>query len=419
MPELTPSTSGRGTTGIRFLLPIILFSALALRVGCGLARPPQAPGAAISDPDGYVELATSFSHDWSLSKRGKLNADREPVYPVLLGMTFKVFGRSYATVLLLNSMATVAAIALLFFAAGPIVGERAALLACAIAAFYPSSLYYSGQCLREAAMSFAAVAVVAAALAAERRRTWGSAAAAGLAGGLAGLLNTTFVPFVGLAAALHVLLGRSRAALGRAALYVAAAFLIYIPWPIRNIAVFHQPIIGSTAGAGSTFYTYLIVPQEIGGTPQQAEIQSADPVLAQGSKMDPVSGERYYWREGLKRVKGDPIAFTRLVAWRFFWDEWRLLPRERSYGHSYALVKWGSVLSDGWIIPFGLAGLALALARSREALYPAAFVLGFAFTYSLVFTMIRYRFSLMPWLILFAAYAVDEAAQAVRTRRAR
>ncbi|MCX5788984.1 MAG: glycosyltransferase family 39 protein [Elusimicrobia bacterium] len=396
------------------LLFVVLAAGFAARVGYGLARPPQAPAGALADPDGYVALATSVSRDWTLTRDGKLSASREPVYPVLLGTAFKLFGRRYATILVLNALANVAAIGLLFFTARRFVGERAALGAAAVAAFYPAFLYYCGQCMREAVMSLASVAVVAMALKAEQRKTLGWAAAAGAAAGFGGLVNTTFAPFAAFGAALHAVLGRSRAALLRAVVWGFAAFVVYLPWPLRNIAVFHQPIIGSTAGAGSTFYTYLVVPQEIGGTPKQAEIMGADPIYLKGQELESVAQERYFWREGVKRVRAAPGAFLRLVAWRFFIDEWRILPRDRDYGGpSYRLLRRVSLLSDGWIVPLGLIGLALALARLREALYPAAFVVAFILPYAMVFSMIRYRFALMPWLILFAAFTLDRAAAAL------
>ena len=71
-----------------------------------------------------------------------------------------------------------------------------------------------------------------------------------------------------------------------------------------------------------------------------------------------------------------------------------------------------SLLSDGWIIPLGFLGLLLSRLRRVEAVVAAAFIASLSFTYALVLTMLRYRLALMPWLIVFAAYALVRASEA-------
>jgi hypothetical protein len=188
---------------------------------------------------------------------------------------------------------------------------------------------------------------------------------------------------------------------------MAAFVLLYASWPLRNHAVFNRWILGSTTAAGDHFYMFMVVPEQIGGTTEHYEILAKDPVWQEGYALPPADRENFFWKTGLKKIRRDPAVYARLVAWRFFRDEWRFAPRPREYGHSYRLIWWVSVLTDGWIIPLGFLGIALSRLRSLESGFALVFIFSTSFVYSLVLTMLRYRLVLMPWMILFAAYALN------------
>jgi len=191
--------------------------------------------------------------------------------------------------------------------------------------------------------------------------------------------------------------------------YLTAFLLLYSLWPARNHRVFKAWILGSTAGAGGTFYTYLQVPQELGGTAQQTEILARDPMGQRAVPSDPVAREKFLFKAGIENIRQDPWRYVKLVAWRFFWDWWRLWPRQRAYDHSYATLKWVSLLSDGWIIPLGFAGMALVRLQPGPVLWIYSLVFSVSFVYSLILTMLRYRLPIMPWMILFASCALRQA----------
>ena len=255
-----------------------------------------------------------------------------------------------------------------------------------------------------------------------RRRGLAAFALAGLANAAAALSNTVFLPFtlvLAPAAFLFVLEGGAVHASKRAAAYLAAFLLLYSAWPVRNYLVFDRFIVGSTLGTGNIFYNYLIVPQEVGGTSREGEIRENDPVVQAAGDVAPEALDRYYWKAGLQRVRKAPASFVKLVAWRLLWDFWRVLPRPRAYVHSYDSIKWISLLSDGWIIPLGLLGMALARLRRPELLWLSLFVFSINGIYSLILTMLRYRTPVMPWIILFACFAAQELWGRLRLRYSR
>jgi len=390
----------------RGLAAILLLGGL-LRLGYGFAYPPPQNG--LYDPDSYVVLASSVADSWSLSENGKPSAHREPAYPVALGLFFKLFGRSYRAVLGANIVFGLAALALLYAVGRRVFGEAAGLIAAGMAAVYPPFVFYCAQSLRETWMIAASALALWSLLEALSRRTPGWFAAAGAANALAALSNTVFLPFALAAAPAIIFLCRRerRPWAGRAGLYAAVLILAYAVWPVRNYMRFGTWVLGSTAGAGSTFYTFLIAPQETGGTPEQQKFLENDPAIIQSAGMDPLRMEHHFWKAGLERVRRAPWAYVRLVAWRFFWDMWRPIPRPRAYAHPYALVRLAAILTDCWIIPLGIVGMLWVRFRPLESLWLYLFLASTDLVYSLVLTMNRYRFSLMPWIILFAAVMLE------------
>lgn len=399
---------------------VVLAVAFLARLGYGLRFPAQAPGEPLANPDNYVSLSAAVAETWSIrDSSGRPTAEREPLFIMLLGATFMVLGKNYAAILVLNAALGVGSLFLLYRTGRVIMGESSALAAAIIGSFYPPFIFYSALPMRETFMIFMGLAAVSAVVAARRRDSLRAFAVAGAVNGLAGLTNSTFLPFSLIMAPLGLLfLAPTRETFKKCAAYAAVLIMIYLPWPVRNQLMFSRWIVGSTAGAASTFYTYLIVPQEVGGTPGQDAYLNQDPGIQKGLalKLDPIANEQFFWKESMRWIGQHPFRYARLVAWRLFWDMWRLWPRPRAYAHSYSRLKLVSLLSDGWIIPLGFLGVILFRLRSPEALFPYFFVFSVSFTYSLIFTMLRYRVSLMPWLILFAGYCLVNAWEALRRR---
>jgi len=387
-----------------------------VRLGYGLRHPPQQPEQDLVSPDDYVEIATSVAQSWTLKRAGQPSAYREPAYPVLLGVMFKVFGRSYATVLLTNCGLAAAALLFLALVGRELFGEPVSWLATSVSALYPPFIYYAALPLRETAMLAVSSAVLWALVRALGRPSAAAFAWAGLAAALCGLTNVTLLPFaLVLAPAAVVFLCRRQGACAWrwSGVYLAVFLFFYAFWPSRNYLVFRTWIPGTTLPAANIMYNYLVVPQELGGTPEEDRIRQADPVFQAASRMDPAQAERYFRTASLNWIRSHPWTYLKLVSWRFFWDEWRLWPRPQAAGGSYRLLRWLGLLTNGWIIPLGLLGMLLAR-RVPRCLCLGLFVFAIVLTHSLIMTMLRYRVPIMPWLILFASLAVSRLWAALR-----
>jgi len=388
-------------------LTALLLWAFCLRLGYGLARPPQTLRDA--DVDHYAAIAGSFSETGTLMLDGKPTAMREPAYPVYLGALFKVFGRSYPVVLAGNCLLAVLALLFLFLVGRDLFGPETAFLALAVGTVYPAFVFYAAEPVRETAL-LAVSALGLWALVRALGRPGGAAfAGAGAAQALACLTTTVFLPFsLGLAPPLILLLCRDRLrdALRWTAIYVGVFALLYCPWLIRNQLVFHRFIPGTSISASAILYSYLIVPQELGGTPQEAALLVADPVYRAISLGDPDRRDALFARAAAERIRRNPWSYARLATWRLFIDQWRFCPRPRTDPGTHRLRWWLSLLSNGWIIPLGFLGLLLSRGRPARASVLYLFVLAVSLVYSAILTMLRYRTPLMPWMILYACLAL-------------
>ncbi|MCX5797446.1 MAG: glycosyltransferase family 39 protein [Elusimicrobia bacterium] len=399
-----------------WVLPALLVLGVLVRLGYGLRHPPQQPGQDLANPDDYVEIATSVAQSWTLKRAGQPSAYREPAYPVLLGVMFKAFGRSYPVALLTNCGLAAAALLFLALVGRELFGETVSLLATAVSALYPSFIYYAALPVRETAILAVSSAALWTLIRALGRPSAAAFAWAGLAAALCGLTNVTLLPFaLVLAPAAVIVLCRDRgpAAWRWSGAYLAVFLCLYSFWPLRNYLVFRAWIPGTTLTAGNILYNYLVVPQELGGTPEESRIRQADPVFQAAALMPPAQAERHFRAASLDWIRSHPGTYLKLVSWRFFWDEWRLWPRPQAAGESYRTLRWVGLLTNGWIIPLGLLGMLLARKVPR-ALCLGLFVFTIVLTHSLILTMLRYRVPIMPWLILFASLSVTRLWGALR-----
>lgn len=394
---------------------LLLALGLAARLAYGLWAPPGGRGGPMPDPDGYAGLAARWAETGSLvDAEGRPSALREPGYPLLLGAVFKLTGPGYAGVLLLNTALGMAVLWMLWTLGGAWFGPAAGLVALGLGALYPPFLFHGTQPMRETALTAASLGVVYLACRAAERGSLGAWALAAAGCSAAALLNTTFLPFGLVVVPAGLLwLGRRapRAAAARAALYLAVFCAVYAPWPLRNQARFGRFILGSTAGAASSFYIYLVVPQELGGLPEQTAITDADPVVSGARGLDPAATESYYWKAGLAKVAAEPWRFARLYAWRFCVDLWRVTPRPRpgTHPHGQRLLAAVSWLTDGWLLPAAAVGAWLVGAAPPLWPWALGLVASVHSVYALVLTGIRYRMSATPWVLLLAAVALERA----------
>jgi 4-amino-4-deoxy-L-arabinose transferase-like glycosyltransferase len=169
-----------------------------------------------------------------------------PVYPYFIGIIYSLFGTLTAVKLVQCLLG-----ALLVPAVGRMgkeaLGERAGLVAAAITAFYPELIWFCVHFWAETVFVVLLWWGLERLLQADVRGSVGVTVASGLLLGLAVLTRETvlyFLPFAAL-----WLAWRRPGGGRRAAVLLATALLVILPWTLRNWIVFRTFVPVSTAGA--------------------------------------------------------------------------------------------------------------------------------------------------------------------------
>jgi len=340
-----------------------------------------------------------------------------PLYPLLLGAVFKLFGvysaASAWVILAINSVFSAAtAMAVWELAArltcppnAPARGLRVALWAGWLWALYPAAMQYAVKWIWETSVTtalFAWVLVLAMRMRAEPTRhplrRW---ACFGLLWALIGLSNSTlliFLPVCGL----WLLLGPSTALKQNLLGATLAAFIFLAaiaPWTIRNFHVFHAfiPMRGNFGvelylGNGPGSNGMLMAFQHPYESHQQLTLYK------QMGELDYVKMRSQMARD---YIASDPMHFVRNTVMRIYYF-WVSVPHpidEKWFN------EWGRVLDFCFLSLCGFMGLALALHRRL----PGAILWAWAFLllpipYYLVTVHARFRHPLEPLICVLGVY---------------
>lgn len=370
---------------------------------------------------------------------------QDPLYPYALGIFYKIFGRDFLWIRLVQAAVGTAGLWMLFEAARRFLGYRTAIIALGLGAFYKAFLFYDTALLKE---FLGAVAIEGALLAwattlpppppkeglpseanptrakeGERKPwpLWTKWLIFGATLGLGTLVRGNMLLLAVAAAALLAV----RREWKPAGLVVAGALLCVVPVTIRN-AIVAKDFVLTTAQFGPNLYT--------GNNPENTTGRYRPPsFLTAGAPEFEEAG----FRAEAERLQQRPMKASEIDA---FW---------RGRAVSYIFSNFGTfvgvtmkrvlMLANGFEIPdnynipfmarfswvlhaplftFGwivapLAAAGLYLSWPDRAKFAMIYVLLGAYLASIVFFFVfgRYRLPIVPILMVFAAHAVVKTIQ--------
>ena len=334
---------------------------------------------------------------------------QEPLYPYLIGATYKVFGPDprwvYAWQMALGVLSNV----LIWWIARRHFGERAGLVAAFLALLCGPLVFYEWTLVRTSLTVFFSLGLVFMfewALERESMRRW---IAVGAALGLALLLQTTFFLF-GLVAAAW-LAWRSKDRWRAATAVSVTAIACLTPAYVRN-AVVGAPLFGLSSVGTVTFAA--------------ANWPDSDPTRgwavddrAMARLMGETDGD---FGRAARNVldRHDPATFAQLMGrkLKMLLHDYEL-PNNKNflYYRAHAPVLYVGFAGFGWILPFALVGLYAAWKEvSRHALL-YALVASSAAPMLIFYVLARFRAPMTAALIPYAALGVAFLAEEFLARR--
>ena len=364
---------------------------------------------------------------------------REPGYPVLVAMLYRLQG--IEAVVVLQSLMLGLAAGVTALIGIRLFGQLEGFIGGALFGLNTESAHYAHWLLTEIPFTFLLVGVLALALLAQSRRRAADFAACGVALGAAALVRVIAVPLVLPLCPGSIASNTRQHRLRDAFLLIASFVVVVAPWVVRNFATFGQPTISSRFGVNlirrapraaeppSAYSSWIIASIWIATNPLSDLVYPigrfqwgpdyednliwdfhVNDMVRYNSRYEPVCQPRpdpdaCYAEIGLAFVRAYPLGYVVQSAFALVTLLFAPLPGPQALEHN-GLV---------WL---GLVTM-VALAMRRRLCAPHWLVLGALLTYLAasiaVDTQVRY---LLPVVPIFAIFAAVPVAALVRRLRA-
>lgn len=358
-----------------------------------------------------------------------------PAYPYFLGLLHRLGGRGLWWVHGVQMVVGALSCVLVCLAGRRFFGHVAGVIAGSLLALYPPAIFYDGL-IQKAGLALFFTALLLYLLGRAQHRTRATTLAlCGLVTGLLALTRENALVFVPLVCIwLFVRLGDQahRRRLACVASFITGAALVLVPVAVRNFSI-GGTFAPTTSQMGTNFYIGnnadadgLYAPLVPGRSNPAHERRDAVRLAEQalGRSLRPGDVSNYWLGEGWRFVREQPGDWLRLMLrkWTLVWNCFEVPDAEdiHAYGDwSLLLRTLARPLHFGVLVPLAVAGVVLSWGHRRDLWILYVLLLAMAGSVALFFVFGRYRFPLVPVLVLFAGGACVEGHACWRARRLR
>jgi tetratricopeptide (TPR) repeat protein len=390
----------------------------------------------------FFDLRMGDGHVYHLWARriagGNLLGDhvfyQAPLYPYFLALVYRLLDDSAMTVRLVQALMGAASCILLAQAGRSLFGARGALVAGVGLALYPPAIFLDGLIQKSALGTLLTTALLVLLCAQAVRVTASRWLGAGVVLGLLALTRENALVFAVLTL-VWLMLGHANESWRRrfawTGLLLAGMGLILLPVGVRNRVVageFHLTTsqlgpnfyIGNHAGADGSYR-----PLSFGRGDAVREREDATRLAerAVGRELRPAEVSRFWLTQSLTYIRSQPADWLRLMARKlaltFNAAELADTESQLVFAEWSRLLRGLGFLHFGVLLPGAVFG-AVMTARSWRRLWLVYLLAGgYAASVVLFYVFARYRFPLVPLLMLLVAGGAVEALDQLRRRRYR
>lgn len=370
----------------------------------------------MGDAGGYDQWAQQLAAgDWI----GKDVFYQAPLYPYFLGVLYALFDRDLLIVRVVQAVIGSASCALLAVAGARLFSPKAGLVAGLGLALWPPAIFFDA-IIQKSVLDVFFVCLGLCLIAAIKNRESGIRArgadtswvALGAAMGGLALTRENALVFIAVIVLWIVLRGSTRREFMP---FVAGLVLVLAPVVARNYSIDGRLYL-TTSQFGSNFYignnpaadgTYASI--RFGrGSPEFERIDATEVAeTAVGRRLSPAEVSSYWTDRALDYIRSEPLAWLKLTGRKILLlvNRHEMLDTESLESHAeHSTVLW--VLSwighFGILIPLAVAGAIVAWPDRRRLWILYALTMAYAASVVLFFVFARYRYPLVPFLLLFA-----------------
>jgi Tfp pilus assembly protein PilF len=337
-----------------------------------------------------------------------------PLYPYLLAFVYKVIGRDFMVVRMLQALGGALTVTLVFVIGRRLFRPSAALAGAALLALDGAMTFYETQLLMEGLGTLLNCAALYLLVRSGAGISPRGTALAGLLLGLSALARASILVFAAFVA-LWLLKSLPRAtARARTAAFGAGLLLAVLPAMVHNFAA-SRVFAPVTTNAGVNFYV---------GNSRQAngtfvpirEVDLIDDVTTRvyaeretGHEMSPTEISAFWFERAWQDIREAPSRTVMLLGVKtaLFFNGYEV-PQIESFDVETREEPWLRVLFVRlwFIMPFAILGMVLAARAPGKRTLLYGYVLLYALSIVIFFVTGRYRSQAVPILCLFAGHAL-------------
>ncbi len=351
-----------------------------------------------------------------------------PLYPYFLGTLYTLFGRDLLVVRIVQALLGSSACVLLALAGRRLLSDRVGLIAGLMLALYAPAWFFDGLLQKTTLDVFlvcAALFIVCGILKSSNqsaiRNPQSEIGAWAALGAVMGALALTRENALALAVVLFAWALWQRATRGALAFALGLA-IVLLPVGVRNQVVGGELLL-TTSQFGANFYmgnnpiadgTEASLRAGRGTAEYEREDATQLAEWAQGRRLTPAEVSSYWTGRALAFIRSQPGAWAiltiRKVALLINRTEWLDTEAQESYAEWSPLLRAGAWIANfGVLVPLAVFGIAATWTLRSKLWILYALVLAYAASVVAFYVYARYRFPLVPLLILFAAAGVSGA----------
>ena len=345
-----------------------------------------------------------------------------PLYPYFLAIVFKIFGHHLIAARLVQVILGAVSCVLLGFAAKSFFGRQVGVIAALILAIYPPAIFFDGLIQKSALDVFLITVTLLGLGIFQQKQSWKRLVTIGLALG-ALTLNRENARVLYPILLVWIFIYFRQASLSKRVFWAACLTLsiaaLLVPVALRNYYVGGEFLVstsqlgpnlymGNHAGARGSYEP--LVPGH-----GNAEFERSDAKQlaerAVGKTLSPSQVSDYWVSQSLAYMRSQPASWLRLLGKKLLLTinakeavDTESLEAYSEYSLLLRILSW---INFGVILPLAAMGVWLMRDAARRAAILYLMFAGMVLSIAIFYVVARYRYPLVPLVVLFAAGAVS------------